>query len=74
MKYTNDYTPKKRVTKNDKKQKGEVYSQKHIRLVLKQMESRVSNAPKSEAIDRAGIRPPKVGGMADPSGKYVDSE
>ena len=30
--------PKKRVTKNDKKKKGEVYSQKHIRNQLKQME------------------------------------
>ena len=31
--------PKKRVTKNDKKKKGEVYSQKHIRNQLKQMEA-----------------------------------
>jgi hypothetical protein len=31
--------PKKRVTKNDKKNKKEVYSQKHIRILLKQKES-----------------------------------
>ena len=31
--------PKKRVTKNDKKKKGEVYSQKHIRNQLKQLET-----------------------------------
>ena len=31
--------PKKRVTKNDKKNKREVYSQKHIRNMLKQKEA-----------------------------------
>lgn len=31
--------PKKRVTKNDKKNKKEVYSQKHVRNVLKQKEA-----------------------------------
>ena len=31
--------PKKRVTKNDKKNRKEVYSQKHIRILLKQKES-----------------------------------
>jgi hypothetical protein len=31
--------PKKRVTKNDKKNKKEVYSQKHVRNMLKQMEA-----------------------------------
>ena len=31
--------PKKRVTKNDKKAKNQVYSQKHIRNLLKQLES-----------------------------------
>lgn len=41
MFYNMEYKePKKRVTKNDKKKKGEVYSQKHIRNQLKQMESR----------------------------------
>lgn len=60
MKYTNDYTPKKRVTKNDKKQKNEVYSQKHIRAVLKQLEGKIANAPNSEETDRKGVRPSKV--------------
>lgn len=31
--------PKKRVTKNDKKNKQQVYSQKHVRNLLKQMEA-----------------------------------
>jgi hypothetical protein len=31
--------PKKRVTKNDKKNKKEVYSQKHVRNLLKQKEA-----------------------------------
>lgn len=31
--------PKKRVTKNDKKNKRQVYSQKHIRNLLKQKEA-----------------------------------
>ena len=31
--------PKKRVTKNDKKNKREVYSSKHVRNVLKQKEA-----------------------------------
>jgi hypothetical protein len=60
MKYTNDYTPKKRVTKNDKKQQNEVYSQKHIRAVLKQLEGKISNAPNSEETNRKGVRPSKV--------------
>jgi len=30
--------PKKRVTKNDKKQQKDTYSQKHIRNILKQKE------------------------------------
>jgi hypothetical protein len=34
--------PKKRVTKNDKKNKKEVYSQKHIRNLLKQKENSIS--------------------------------
>ena len=31
--------PKKRVTKNDKKNKNQVYSQKHVRNLLKQKEA-----------------------------------
>ena len=31
--------PKKRVTKNDKKNKKQVYSQKHVRNMLKQKEA-----------------------------------
>lgn len=31
--------PKKRVTKNDKKNKKQIYSQKHVRNLLKQKEA-----------------------------------
>jgi len=34
--------PKKRVTKNDKKNKHQVYSQKHVRNLLKQKETAMS--------------------------------
>lgn len=34
--------PKKRVTKNDKKHTKDVYSQKHIRKLLKQKEASIS--------------------------------
>ena len=35
--------PKKRVTKNDKKNKKQVYSQKHVRNMLKQKEATLAN-------------------------------
>ncbi len=34
--------PKKRVTKNDKKNKKQVFSQKHVRNILKQKERAMS--------------------------------
>jgi hypothetical protein len=34
--------PKKRVTKNDKKNKKQTFSQKHVRNVLKQKENSIS--------------------------------
>ena len=34
--------PKKRVTKNDKKNKKQVFSQKHVRNILKQKEQALS--------------------------------
>jgi len=55
MKYTNDYTPKKRVTKNDKKHKKDVYSQKHIRTVLKHLEGKLTNAPNSGNPNQTGV-------------------
>jgi len=55
MKYTNDYTPKKRVTKKDKKQKKSVYSQKHIRTVLKHLEGKLTNAPNSGVPNQTGV-------------------
>jgi hypothetical protein len=60
MSYTNDYTPKKRVTKNDKKQKNSVYSQKHIRAVLKHLEGKVLNAPEGKSTTRKGVCPTEV--------------
>ena len=41
---SDNYEYKKRVTKNDKKNKKGVYSQKHIRILLKQLESKSINA------------------------------
>ena len=35
--------PKKRVTKNDKKNKKQVYSQKHIRIKVEMIEKRNQN-------------------------------
>ena len=35
--------PKKRVTKNDKKNRKEVYSQKHIRIKTEMIEKRKQN-------------------------------
>ena len=51
MKYGSEFTPKKRVTKNDKKKKRDVYSQKHIRLTLKQMEGKIINAHECKSTD-----------------------
>lgn len=34
---------KKRVTKNDKKHKRQIYSQKHVRNLLKQKEGSIAN-------------------------------
>ena len=59
-----DFVPKKRVTKNDKKQKKEVYSQRHIRTVLKHLEGKLINAPDSESVDREGVCTPEVRGVA----------
>jgi len=59
-----DFTPQKRVTKNDKKQKRDVYSQKYVRTVLKHLEGKLTNAPEREDITREGVRPTEVRGMA----------
>ena len=47
--------PKKRVTKNDKKSKKQVYSQKHVRNMLKQKEA--SLAKKKDGPLHASERP-----------------
>ena len=52
-----DFTPKKRVTKNDKKQKREVYSQKYVRTVLKHLEGKLTNAPEREDSYSRGSTP-----------------
>ena len=54
----------KRVTKNDKKAKKSVYSSKHIRLVLKHLSSKITNARESESIDRENVRSPEIGRVA----------
>ena len=70
MEYDN-YSPKKRVTKNDKKEKGSIYSSKHIRLTLKRLEQQSINGRESESLDREGICPPKIGGMAKPKKNHA---
>ena len=69
-----DFVPKKRVTKNDKKQKREVYSQRHIRTVLKHLEGRLSNASECESADREGVCTPEVRGMAKTKRKNAHSK
>ena len=50
---SDNYEYKKRVTKNDKKNKKGVYSQKHIRILLKQLDSKTINVGEDrEASDR----------------------
>jgi hypothetical protein len=70
MNYDN-YSPKKRVTKNDKKEKGSIYSSKHIRLTLKRLEQQSINGQESEGIDREGVCPAKIGGMAKPKKNHA---
>jgi len=65
MEYDN-YSPRKRVTKNDKKEKRSIYSNKHIRLTLKRLEQQTINGRESETLDREGVCPTKIGGMAKP--------
>tara|TARA_Y100000389_G_scaffold149388_1_gene148712 strand:+ start:7919 stop:8185 length:267 start_codon:yes stop_codon:yes gene_type:complete len=55
---------KKRVTKNDKKNKRSIYSSKHIRFILKRLEGNNNNERESEIFDREEIRPSKIRGMA----------
>ena len=64
-----DFAQKKRVTKNDKKQKREVNSQKYVSTVLKHLEGKLTNAPEREDITREGVRPTEVRGMAKTKGK-----
>tara|TARA_B110001452_G_scaffold29991_1_gene23520 strand:- start:2755 stop:2982 length:228 start_codon:yes stop_codon:yes gene_type:complete len=45
-----DFEPKKRVTKNDKKNKKSVYTTKHLRIVEQLYEKRRDN----EAVNRVG--------------------
>jgi len=65
MNYDN-YSPKKRVTKNDKKEKGSIYSSKHIRLTLKRLEQQSINGREGEKPDREGVCPTEIRGMAKP--------
>jgi hypothetical protein len=56
--------PKKRVTKNDKKNKKQVYSQKHVRNLLKQMETSIAktkdgplHTPQQSLLPNGHVRP-----------------
>ena len=63
MNYDN-YSYKKRVTKNDRKEKASIYSSKHIRLTLKHLEQQSTNGREGEKTDREGICSTEIGGMA----------
>ena len=52
-----DFEPKKRVTKNDKKNKKGVYTSKHLRIVEQLYEKRRDN----EAVNRVGGSPVNSG-------------
>tara|TARA_B100002019_G_scaffold8403_2_gene6678 strand:+ start:4687 stop:4926 length:240 start_codon:yes stop_codon:yes gene_type:complete len=54
----------KRVTKNDKKAKKSVYSSKYIRLVLKHLSGKITNAREGKSIDRENVRSPEIGRVA----------
>jgi len=69
-----DFVPKKRVTKNDKKQKREVYSQRHIRTILKHLGGKLTNAPESGSTYQEGIRTPEVQGMAKTKRTHAHSK
>lgn len=69
-----DFNPKKRVTKNDKKQKREVYSQRYVRTVLKHLEGKSTNAPDSESVDREGVCTPEVRGVVKSKRKHAHSK
>tara|TARA_B100001540_G_C15618093_1_gene556285 strand:+ start:482 stop:679 length:198 start_codon:yes stop_codon:yes gene_type:complete len=56
-----EYEYKKRVTKNDRKSKNKIYSQKHIRIVLKHLEGKSSNVRESEKPYQQEICTPKIG-------------
>tara|TARA_B100001564_G_scaffold324756_1_gene305809 strand:- start:19451 stop:19717 length:267 start_codon:yes stop_codon:yes gene_type:complete len=58
---------KKRVTKNDKKNKQSIYSSKHIRFILKHLKGNNNNERESESLDREGLRPSKIGGVVKPT-------
>lgn len=66
-----EFTPKKRVTKNDKKQKREVYSQRYVRTVLKHLEGKSTNAPECESVNREGVCTPEVRGVVKSERKHA---
>ena len=72
MKYGLEFIPKKRVTKNDKKKKWDVYSQKHIRLTLKQMEGKIITAPECKSADREGVCSTEIGRVVSSQTGYVN--
>lgn len=58
--------PKKRVTKNDKKHRKQVYSQKHVRIALKSMYNN-NEGKKQTAIARdSGLDTPRHSNLPHP--------
>jgi hypothetical protein len=68
---SDNYEYKKRVTKNDKKNKKGVYSQKHVRILLKQLDSKTINVGEDTQADRKGVCSSKVGGVVESKGSHA---
>ncbi len=70
MSYDN-YSPKKGVTKNDKKEKGTIYSSKHIRLTLKRLEQQSINEREGKSAPREGVCTTEVGRVVKPAKNHA---
>jgi len=70
MSYDN-YSHKKRVTKNDKKEKGTIYSSKHIRLTLKRLEQQLINGHESQGSIGEGVCTTEVRRVVKPAKNHA---
>lgn len=66
-----NYTPNKRVTKNDKKEKRSIYSTRHVRLTLKRLAQQSINGRESESTSGEGVCTTKVGRVVKPAKNHA---